>query len=711
MEVKAVANMVREAEKHADEQAKDRKLSDEYYSGEMSDTPAMRENRSTQTSRDLRTQVKKAMPSIVRTMLGRDQVVEYQPQGEGDEEGAAQATDYVNEIVYNEAKVRRAIKSAVHDALRHRNGILKWWWDEKKAVQYSRHTGLTEDELATLVAGDDVTVVEQETREEQIEQEVVDPMTGQAAMQLVDVTLYDVKTRRVFTDAKVKVAAIPRERFLIHPDATCIEDSICTGEKTSMRRSDLVLMGYDRKLVADLPLAGDNDEERDRRRDATNEAYEADAANEEVDYYDLYVRVDLDDDGIAELRHMVFAGGLSEDNLLENEEVDEVQICDLCADSEPHQWEGVSLFDDLRDVQRVKTVLLRQTLDNLYWANNPMLAGDPRALGEEGTEAATNPEFGRFIPMAGDPRAALMPVTMPFVAAESYGMLEYMDREGQERTGINDASSGLAPDALQNMTAKASAMVEAGGIGQIELMVAELAEGLKVFYRGLLRLIVRHQDKPRTVRLRKKWVTFDPRHWNAEMDAEVNIGLGAGTRERDMQMMMMVKQVQAELIAAFGPNNPYVSPENLYNTLAKLVESAGLKTPGLYFTEPDAQRVKADLEKAAAQPSPEQQKLQAQMQLERAKLETQVSKEKAQMAADLQVKQAEIQADTERQRNDLASKAALQEQQIAWEREKFAMELQAREREAAQARQNEILRHQAERFTASQEAANQPSEA
>lgn len=710
MSFKAIANMVADAEKHADEQAKDRKNSDEYYSGEMTDTPAMREGRSKQTTRDLRAHVKKAMPSIVRTLLGRDQIVEYQPQGEGDEEGSAQATDYINEVVYKEANVRRALKSAIHDALRHRNGILKWWWDEKQCVSFSRHTGLTEDELATLVAGDDIEIVEQESRVEQIEQEVIDPVTQMPAVQMVDITVFDVKTKRTFLDAKVKVAAIPRERFLIHSDATCIGDSILTGEKTSMRRSDLVLMGYDRKRIDTLPVAGDNDDERDERRDATNMMDEADRANQEVDYYDLYVRIDMDDDGIAELRHMVFAGGLTEEHLLEDDEVDEVQICDLCADSEPHQFEGVSLYDDLRDIQRVKTVLLRQTLDNIYWANNPMLSGDPRRLGDEGMEAVINPEFGKFIPTQGDPRESVAPITMPFVANQSFAMMEYMDKEAQDRTGITDASSGMAPDALQNMTAKASAMIEAAGIGQIELMVQELAEGMTVFFRGLLRLIVRHQDKPRTVRLRKQWVKFDPRQWNAEMDAEVNVGLGAGTRERDMQMMMMVKQVQAELISAFGANNPYVSPENLYNTLAKLVESAGLKTPGLYFTEPDAQKVKADLDKAAQKPTPEQEKLQAQMQLEQAKLQTQVAKEKAQMAADLQVKQAEITAETERQRNDLASKATLQAEQIAWEREKFGLELQARAQEAAARREDEILRHQAAQFGAAQSAANQIKE-
>ena len=189
------------------------------------------------------------------------------------------------------------------------------------------------------------------------------------------------------------------------------------------------------------------------------------------------------------------------------------------------------------DLQRAQTVLLRQTLDNLYWQNGA------QPIMQEGVvlnpEAVLNPEFGLPIRLrqGTDARAAIGYDVKPFVADKSFGMLEYMDNEATERTGVSDASSGLAPDALQNMTAKASAMIEQAGIGQTELMVRTAAEGLRRFFRGILRLITRHQDIPRTVRLRDEWVQVDPRHWNADMDCAVNTGLGAGTRERDLMVM------------------------------------------------------------------------------------------------------------------------------------------------------------------------------
>lgn len=107
------------------------------------------------------------------------------------------------------------------------------------------------------------------------------------------------------------------------------------------------------------------------------------------------------------------------------------------------------------------------------------------------------------------------------------------------------------------------------------------------------------------MRLRDEWVSFDPRHWDAEMDCTVNTGLGAGTRERDMMMMQIVMGAQEKLLAAFGPDNPYVKPQQVYNALAKMIESAGLRTPSLYFTEPDPQEVEAKLKAMREAPSPD----------------------------------------------------------------------------------------------------------
>ena len=512
-----------------------------------------------------------------------------------------------------------------------------------------------------------------------------------------------------------------------------IETALLCGIHKRMRRAELVAMGYDRNKVLAAAEAGMNEEEAiSRRNDAWIGKTDSDRMLVEVDYYEVYVRLDQDDDGIAELRRMVFIGGTSENDEFENEYWDDPPFADICSERRPHQWEGKSIADDVMPIQRVKTMLLRQTLDNLYWQNMP------QPIVQDGViinpDAVLKPDFGKPIRIkAGiDARAAMSMNVVPFVAKESFAMLDYMDREITDRTGVSDVSSGMDPKALQNMTATATSLVETAGIAQTELMIRTMAHGLRRFFRIMLKMVVQHQDKPRTVRLRGKWVTFDPRSWDADMDATVNVGLGAGTRERDMMMMQVIMGLQEKLMLAFGKDNPFVKHDDVYNAITQTVAAAGIKTPSLFFTKPDDADIAARMQAESAKPTPEQEKAQAQMQIEAAKaentrqieqmkaqmqlqmeaakselamkmkaadMEAQRDKEAAQMQADVQVKIADLERtaamEAQKMQHDLAKLQMQQEENLA----KLQIEQQRREMEL----QFQIDKHNAEMALKQQE--------
>jgi NADH dehydrogenase/NADH:ubiquinone oxidoreductase subunit G len=245
-------------------------------------------------------------------------------------------------------------------------------------------------------------------------------------------------------------------------------------------------------------------------------------------------------------------------------------------------------------------------------------------------------------------------------------------------------------------------MIEQGGVAQTEMMVRTIADGLRAMFQGLLRLVIRHQDKPRTVKLRGEWVEFDPRHWNAEMDASINVGLGAGTRERDMMMMQMIIGLQERIVAALGPDNPFVKPENVYNSFEELVRAAGIKTPDRFVTNPDPQEIAQRLEMARNKPDPEmikanaamqveQMKAQIAMQVKQADMEVQTNKERAQMEADLRVKAAEMEKDAIARREELEADAIKEEQKANLEREKMAQARELKLLELAQQRELAVM--------------------
>ncbi|AHA27850.1 portal protein [Candidatus Liberibacter americanus] len=595
----------------------------EYYNGIMHDVPSV-DGHSSVVSCDLRSAIRKIMPSICRILLSGHKFVEYCPVNQGDEKMATAASDYINNIIFPEGKGVEAVESSIYDALLSGIGILTWRYELKYNCMTSLHTGLDEHSFITLVKDTDVEVLEHTQRNDS------------------DNIIHDVRIKRKYYQGKVYIDAVPPDEFLIHPDATDIDKSPIVGRKLYLTRSELISMGYDREHINQLPIANDvNKRENHWQFHKDNNLQ---PSLETIEYYELYVTIDYDEDGIAELRRVVMAGGTSYDNILVNEEWDELPFTCLRAIRAPHCFVGESLATSIIEIQRIKTVLLRQTLDNLYWQNQPQTVVQEGSILDP--DSVLNPKFGQPIRVSAgmDVRGVLGIHSVPMIADKSFAMLHYLDQEIVDRTGISDQSAGISPEILQNMTATATSLIEQSGIGQVELIIRTLAKGLERLFRGLLRLIIQHQDKVRMVRLRDKWVKFDPRYWNADMDAKVNIGLGSGSRERDIMMMSQLLSIQKEIIMAFGFDNPFVSSSNLYDGIARLAESTGIQNVNEYFTRPNLSSDKSL--KNNSYMSEKIQRLQFEQSLDYARLQAEIAIKREKIQAEIDLKKHQIDAES-----------------------------------------------------------------
>ena len=245
------------------------------------------------------------------------------------------------------------------------------------------------------------------------------------------ITVHDCRIKRVTETGSCKLRCIPLEKFLIDPDATNEEDATLIGCVEEMRKSDLIAMGHDRDKVMGLPnqdMSDTDAEEYTRRRGANSLDNDDDLGDElqEIDYYDLLVRLDTDDDGIVELHRLCFGGSISEDSLLSHEYWDEIDYAILTVKRRPHQWEGVSLSDDLLDIQKQKTVLVRQTLDNLYAQNVPDTFAVADAFTQDSIAQVGKKSFGKvfWLNQGHSASEAIEYSTTPFTADKSFSMLE-----------------------------------------------------------------------------------------------------------------------------------------------------------------------------------------------------------------------------------------------------------------------------------------------
>ena len=588
------------------------------------------------------------------------------PRTPQDEAFAAQATDYVNYKFWTDWGGYRVLASAFQDALLLRNGVIKHWWDERADIVVERYARLTALDLESLLADPAVTLLAIRDY----------PETDPAILAVVpEAQRYDVKVRRARIRAGIRIAAVPGEQFLIDPEAVTIEDARITVHRFPETRSNLVAMGFDRATVDSIPgHSGDIESEVRRARlgrsGGLSESHGMGGpATQVVEYAEVYARIDHDGDGYAELRKICIAGYTGAHRILSNEEWDEMPFSDLPCEIVAHRWQGFSLFDDIEDVQRKKTALVRGMLDNIYWQNAQQPIVDVGAI--EDPSDITNPQFGKPIRVktGKDPRAAVAYNQVPFTAAASLGALQYLDQEATDRTGISDASAGMSPDALQNQTATASRILENASTARAEMIARTFAEtGLRRMFGAILRLIVKHQPKDEVIRLRGEWVTFQPSRWNPEMDASINTGLGAGSRERDMAIMTQVGQIQKEIMASMGMDNPLVTVENLSNTLTRFVAAAGLRSPELYFTKPTPE---AMAKMAAPKPDPKLAEAQAKAQLEAQKQQAETERDAARI-------QAETQRDIAVEQIKAENELTLQRERLLAERELKRAELETR---------------------------------
>lgn len=637
----------------------------EYYQGKMVDIVA-ETGRSSAVSRDLADTMGWILPGVIKVFTASEHMAVAEPVGKEDQAWAEQATDGLNYTFWKENDGYRIVYNATWDSLLSANGVVKTWWDDTPVVKTSFHTGLNIDALSELLidpkTGDlseDIEVLQHTQRQNEAGEEV-----------------HDVKIKKTCRDGRTRCEAIPPEDYAKDSDTQTCDDARFQYHRSNATRSDLIKEGYDRTIVDSLSKASENRTAEEIARTELSGTDDGDTSMDIIDKYECYIKVDIDGDGIAETCRVIYAGSQGGGTILDWEEwEDETPFDDIPCNPMPHRWEAQSIADETMDVQQVKTALLRQALDNTYATNNPQRF----VTGEiSNPEELFSPSFGGAI--FGGTGSTVTPLAIPFVANHAFEAINYMDQVIERRTGVSRQTMALDPEALQNQSATANQNQHDAAYSQIELVARNQAElGWKKVFRKILKLEVKHQDKPRDIRMRGKAITIDPRYWNADMDITINVGLGTGSRDRDLAMLQQVLANQTGLTARLQesgfPDKALEMLPYILTTLKKQAESAGIKNPEIFYPDVSDDDIKAGQQRIAdraQQPDPkiqlEQQKAQSDMQIQQAK-----------MQGDQQANAAKLQSDMQMQQAKLAQDAANAAQEHQLKREQMAAELQLKQ--------------------------------
>ena len=645
----------------ADEQATSL---DYYYGRPFGDEE---EGRSQVVDRTVQIVVDNAVAALMKPFVSADDAVAFEPRGPEDEETAKQATEYVNYVFQVDNNGFLLMHNWFKASLLEKLGIIKVWWEESEEVLPERMEGLDPAQIELLMQGGE---------DYEVTGGPYDEGTG----------LYAIDIARRIKNGRVKICTVPSEEFLIAPFARDIERPAYVAHKPShMTRSDLVDMGLDPEVVEGLP-AYSAETAYESRTEARwgDESYESgmgstgvgnDPSRDRIAILDEYVLVDYDGDGLAEYRRILRVG----DEILLNEEVEDNPFALLCPVPMPHKVYGQSLADQTRDLQRISSVLWRQTLDNLYLANNPKIEVPAAAATPDGAtyDDLQDPSPGGIVRTA-QPNM-ITPIAVPFVADKSFPMLAFVEQQQEARTGISRQGQGLDPDALKASGQKTAAQVSVeqdGRNSRVELIARIFAEtGIKRMFRLILREVVKYQPRERMIRLRNKWVPIDPRGWNAEMDLVVTVGLGVGSKMEQIAKADSVIQTMAEIVQS--PFASMIDMKGAYHAVARKLNTVGVKDVENYLVDPEQQPPQQE------QPDPEMVKAQQEMQLQAMKLQGEQQASAAKLEA--QREEAMLKQQLAREEAEFEAQLAIEkmDREFALAELKFERESQLAERRAA----------------------------
>ncbi len=588
------------------------------------------------------------MPSLCKLFAGGDDVVKFEPRNAEDIALSEQETEYCNYIATQKNPWFQIFYVWAKDALIQKVGYVKVYWEEVEEVMEERYKSLTDDEMTMILQDSNIEIIEH-SQEQLIEQ----TLQGQ-----IPVTTHEIKVRYTEKYGKICIENIPPEELLVSTKCRSPnpKDADFVEHRTQKTISELRQAGY--KVEDDLRDDYNTNDYESYERDLFDENDFHDDRNDpamrRVWVRDVYIKLDIDEDGIAELVRLVIVGR----TILEQEKAEFIPFSAITPYITPHRHIGRAVADLVKDLQLLKSTVMRTELDSAFLSlhGRHAINQDRVDLDDMLTSRA-----GGVVRVKGDPAGAILPLSNPHPIGQGFSLLEYLDTIKENRTGVTKYNQGLDSSSL-NKTATGISKIMNAAQERILLIARVFAEtGVKELFLNIHALTRMYQNKPEVIRLRNKWVEVDPRDWKKRADMIVSVGLGTGDKDQQLMHLNLIGQYMVQA-AQMG----IVTPKNVYNLGAKIIQNAGYKMPEDFITDPEGENV------PPKSPTPEeiQQGLERMAQLEKELQAAQAKLMQADQAkAESQIKETAL---TERQKLDqYAAKLNEEQRQLDYEKEIF----------------------------------------
>ena len=627
-----------------------------YYLGEPFGNEI--EGRSQVVSYDVQDTIESALPQLLKVFVSGDEVVNFEPKSPEDVEAADQETDYVNHIVMEKNNGFEIFYVWFKDALLSKNGYVKAYYEEEDEVEEEMYKGLTDQQLDMLASDDNIEILERESYPDpsapkmpltpelmtppQIERDdgtiSIEQQSAQAFMQPM---LHDVKISVKETHGEIKIKNVAPENIMVSVDCNGVDLNTArfVQHRELMHPSEVAeIFDIDEDEINEIIAENDEFELESNARDIYSEQYDRAVDTSDVLVRDTYIKVN------GERHRYVVLGNRV---IYKDESCDHVPFACLSPMLMPHRHVGRSYTDLTKDIQMIKSTLIRGQLDNMYLSNNGRYAISDRV----NLDDMLTSRPGGIVRVQGEPMSAIMPLQHAPFPPSSFTMVEYMDNMKEKRTGITAYNQGLDSNSL-NKTATGVQQIMSAAQQRLELVARTFAEtGVKDLFLLIHRLVRQNVTKPDIVRIRNKWVEIDPREWKNRKDLSISVGLGAGNKDQQLMHLNAILQLQREALQV-----GLTDKSKIFNALSKLTQNAGFKNPDEFWNDP----ANMPQQQQEQQQSPQDKLVQGQLAIEQQKAQGDMAIAQAKAQANLQQEQLRSENDILIEREKIAAQAELE---------------------------------------------------
>lgn len=502
----------------------------EYYYGSL--PMPVTQGASSYVDRTVWESVNGTLQDLLNVFTSGEDAVTFTSVDERDADAAKVATQVVNQILLRDNEGYNVLSSALKECLVTRNSFIKRYWDETEKAMTENVEGVNPDELQDYLQG---------LEDAGVQKIKIDATTREDG-------LMDAEVSYVLMIKKVKVEYVPLEEIMVDQWATSIQNATYFAHRTRKTKKDLLDLGFPKDEIDAVTNWNTTEEINQQqivawsRTDWRNDWHQdigtdSDDHAEQVWLYEQYIRTsDLSKDGLIHL-YQVFDAG---DRILEINEVDDIPFETFTPYPIPGTIFGESVYDITKDIQDLRTALIRGMIDNIHKANYGRYTA---IAGAYDRRSLLDNRPGGVVEMDRPDAVNLMPYhNLP----QGIDALLAMTEDVKEmRTGVTKLGMGINADVFKNDNAYATVgLMMNAAQNRIRMVARNIANnGMVSLMRAIYRLYRENADTPLTVQTDQGVIQVHPKQLPPRNQLTISVAISPNEKQQRAQNLMMLKQM------------------------------------------------------------------------------------------------------------------------------------------------------------------------